>query len=191
MAKRIKSENMVLNEAYQKTIQWFFAYPERVIGLNDLSGELGISKATAKRVVSILNKEEFLNVEVLGRLWRIRCNKEHYFNHTLKISSNLANIYTSSVIRAVHQAVPNAKAIILFGSYRKGDDIDASDVDIAAEIVGNEPPKIIELGVLEHLGFRKNVTVNLYVFSRNNIDINLFANIANGIVLEGFLETRP
>ena len=42
-----------------------------------------------------------------------------------------------------------------------------------------------------NIGYRKNVPVNVHVFSRNKIDLNLFANIANGIILEGFLEVRP
>jgi hypothetical protein len=86
--------------------------------------------------------------------------------------------------------VPSAKAIILFGSYRKGDDTEQSDIDIAAEISGNELPKIIELGFLQNHGYRKDVRINLYIFSRNHVDINLFSNIANGIVLTGFLEVR-
>ena len=44
---------------------------------------------------------------------------------------------------------------------------------------------------LEKLGFRKNVKVNIHIFSRNKIDLNLFTNIANGIVLDGLLEVHP
>ena len=49
----------------------------------------------------------------------------------------------------------------------------------------------MRLGIVEQLGYRKKVNVNLHVFSRNKIDLNLFVNIANGIVLDGFLEVRP
>jgi len=51
--------------------------------------------------------------------------------------------------------------------------------------------KIVELGIFHKWGYRKNVSVNLHIFSRNKIDINLFSNIVNGIVLEGFLEAKP
>ena len=44
---------------------------------------------------------------------------------------------------------------------------------------------------MQALGYRKNIKVNLHVFSRKHIDLNVFANIANGIVLNGFLEVRP
>ena len=83
------------------------------------------------------------------------------------------------------------KNIILFGSYRKGDDDERSDIDIAVEVLGDEEPKIINIGVLNKIGYRNGIKINVYVFSRNKIDLNLFANIANGIGLEGFLEVRP
>ena len=64
----------------------------------------------------------------------------------------------------------------------------------AKQIVENakiEKEAALNLGILENLGYRPNVPVNLYVFSRKKVDINLFSNIVNGIVLEGFLEAKP
>ena len=189
--KKIKAEPLELNESYQKTLQWFFSFPTKEIGLNDLSEALGIAKTTAKRVVTELSEAGFLKVETIGRLWRISANPAHPYNFTWKITYNLNLLFFSGILDAVHTIVPSPRAIVLFGSYRKGDDIETSDLDIAVEVIGNDEPKIVELGHLEDFGYRKNVPVHLYVFSRNNIELNLFANIANGIVLEGFLEVRP
>ena len=189
--KLAKTELMKLNEAYQKVLIWFFSFPYREIGLSDLAEALKISKATANLVVKELEKNEFLNIEVLGRVWRISCNPKHVYNHTKKIGYNLEMIYASPIISAIYELFPNPKYIILFGSYRKGDDTEKSDIDIAVEILGEKEMEIIKLGILPELGFRKNVPVNVHVFSRNKINPNLFANIANGIVLDGFLEVRP
>lgn len=192
---RIKSgkESELLKEAEArlKVIYWFFAYPYNAFSLSDLAEELEISKTTANRVVLSLIEEGFLEKEEFGRVWRISCNVEHAYNLTIKVPYHLSLIYHSGVIDAIHKKIPNARAIILFGSYRKGDDTEKSDIDIAVEVMDNEPPEIVKLGVIETLGFRKNVPVNLHIFSRNNVDLNLFANIANGIVLSGFLEVRP
>ena len=100
-------------------------------------------------------------------------------------------IYQSGILEAIYKKIPNPRAVILFGSYRKGDDTEQSDIDIAVEVLGNEEMRIEKLGNVEELGFRKNVKVNLHIFSRNKVDLNLFANIANGIALSGFLEVRP
>ena len=104
---------------------------------------------------------------------------------------HLSKIYQSGIIEAVYNVVPGARSIILFGSYRWGTDIEASDIDLAVEVMDNKDLKIISLGIIEELGYRRNVTVNMHIFSRNKIDLNLFVNIANGIVLDGFLEVKP
>ncbi|MGC9310358.1 MAG: nucleotidyltransferase domain-containing protein [Candidatus Aenigmatarchaeota archaeon] len=192
MAKQIKGGNLPeANEAYNKILAWFFSFPQKELSLNNISRELGISKTTANTILKKLVKEGFLKKEVLGRTWRVSCNQDHPYFLAKKIPYNLILIYESGIMDAIHKILPSPKAVVLFGSYRKGDDVETSDIDIAVEVAGNDEPKIVELGRLPNLGYRKNVVVNLYVFSRNKIDLNMFANIANGIVLEGFLEVRP
>ena len=182
---------MELNEAYQKALVWFFSFPNRGITLNDLSRELKLAKTTTNHVVNRLKKEGFLKVESLGRVWRISCNKEHHYNYTKKIAYNLMMIYDSGILERISQLVKNSRVVILFGSYRKGDDDKNSDIDIAVEVLGDKDIKIIELGFVPQIGFRKNVPVNLHLFTRKSIDLNLFSNIANGIILDGFLEVNP
>ncbi|MCK5043104.1 MAG: nucleotidyltransferase domain-containing protein [Candidatus Aenigmarchaeota archaeon] len=100
-------------------------------------------------------------------------------------------VYDSGVLQEIYTQIPSPRVIVLFGSYRKGDDTEKSDIDIAVEVIGDEDVQIKELGKISKLGYRKNVTVNIHIFSRNKIDLNLFSNIANGIVLDGFLEVHP
>lgn len=176
--------------AYRNCLFWFFDYPDIEISLNDLSDNLGIAKTTARKVVLQLEEENFLIRKELGRVWRISCNKEHPYNHTVKIYYHAEFIHMSGIIEEIYKKVPNARAIVLFGSYRKGDDTEKSDVDIAVEVLGDKEIKIVELGKM-NIGYREGVTVNLHIFSRNKIDLNLFSNIANGIVLDGFLEVKP
>lgn len=171
-------------------VNWFFAYPEAKINLTELSRKLQISKKTASEVIINLKKQGFLEIEQIGKSWKISCNIQHPYNQSHKIAHNLSLVYRSGIIEKIYRLVGNPKSIILFGSYRKGDDISTSDLDIAVEVVGSEPLKIVSLGVISELGFRKDVPVNLHIFSKNKIDSNLFANIANGIVLDGFLEVK-
>ncbi|MBS3170682.1 nucleotidyltransferase domain-containing protein [Candidatus Woesearchaeota archaeon] len=189
---KLKKVNLLeLNHAYLGVLYWFFAYPTKEFSLNDLTKLVGISKTTANQVVSTLSKEGFLKVESLGKVWRIYCNQDHIFNYTRKVSYNLSLIYESRLIDEILTNIPNPRSIILFGSYRKGDDIETSDLDIAVETLDNENSKIIPFGEISQFGFRKNVSVNILKFSRNKIDLNLFSNLANGIVLYGYLEARP
>jgi len=178
------------NEAYNKIVYWFFSFPNQTIGLNDIAYKLKISKTTANRIITRLIKERFLKKETIGKTWRISCNSDHRYNKYKKIGYNLELINKSGILEIISKKFKNSQAIILFGSYRKGDDNEKSDIDIAVEVLGNENLKITNLMKFKEFGYRKNIEVNVHVFSRNKIDNNLFSNIANGIVLEGFLEVK-
>ncbi len=186
-----KTGSLELNDAYQKVIYWFFAYPTTEVSLNGITKLVNISKTTANKVISQLAKEGFLKIQAVGRVWRISCNQQHQFNTARKIPYNLERIYNSEVIEEILKVIPNPKSIILFGSYRKGDDVETSDLDLAVETLDNEEVKIFNIGIIPRLGYREKVKVNLLKFSRHKIDLNLFANLANGVVLYGFFEARP
>ncbi len=191
LIERSKPNLLEIKEAYEKAMLWFFSYPQKEMSLSDLSSELGIAKTTANIVVEQLEKDGFLKKEVLGKIWRITCNTEHILNASKKIGYNLIQLSEYDIVGAISKIIPNPQCIILFGSYRWGYDNEKSDIDLAVEVIGDEAPKIIELGELPEFLYRKNIRVNAYIFSRNKIDLNLFSNIANGIVLKGFLEVRP
>ncbi|MFT4312635.1 MAG: MarR family transcriptional regulator [Candidatus Woesearchaeota archaeon] len=191
MRREIVFENLVENEAYWKILYFYFAYPDKSFSISDLALELKIHKQTASKVVKQLAQEGFLTIEIIGRIWKITCKPNHSYNFSRKIAYNLQNIYQTNSISLIYEQIPHAKSIILFGSYRKGDDISSSDIDIAVEVIDDKGLEIYQLGVISQLGYRKNIPVNVHVFSRKNININLFNNIANGILLDGFLEVKP
>lgn len=179
-----------LERALDKCLIWFYGNPRTKIGLSDLAASINSSKTATKQIVEHLVQIQFLTREIIGKAWLLSTNQKHPYFVTKKISYNLSTIYESGILEAVYNVVPSARTIILFGSYRWGTDIEESDIDIAVEVVDNGDLQIFRLGVIERLGYRKNVPVNIHIFSRNRIDLNLFANIANGIVLDGFLEVR-
>ena len=188
---KFKKTHLQLNEAYRKVMCWFFSFPAKELSLNDLTKLTNISKTTANKIVKKLVNEGFLKTNPLGKIWRITCNQKHEFNTIRKIPYNLELIYQSGIIGAVLKNTENPRAIILFGSYRKGDDTENSDIDIAVETFNDEEINFLNLGTIPVLGYRQNVKVHLVKFARNKIDLNLFTNIANGIVLYGLLEVRP
>ena len=187
--KGVKVEE--LERAYEKCLVWFFAFPRHKIGLTELSHSVNASKTATKQAVETLILEQFITREIAGKAWILVANQKNPLFLRKKIPYHFDKVYESNIVEAVRNAVPQARSIILFGSYRWGDDNEESDIDIAVEVLGNKGMEIKKLGVVERLGYRKNITVNLHVFSRNKIDLNLFANIANGIILDGFLEVRP
>ena len=183
----------ILERTLDKCLIWFYAHPLHKIGLSDLARAINSSKTATKQVVELLASPQrgFLHKEIVGNAWLLYANQKHAYFLTKKVPYHLSKIYESGILEAVRKAVPSARAIILFGSYRWGTDVEESDIDIAVEVVADQDVKIATLGTIGELGYRKNVKVNMFIFSRNKIDLNLFSNIANGIVLDGFLEVRP
>src|SRR3989344_2695044 len=140
-----KVKSMETTIAYQKVIGWFFAYPLKEMSLNDLSAALNMPKTTAKKVVEQLIKEGFLNRELFGKMWKISCNQNHIYNHTRKISQNLNMIFESQILDILHDKIRNPKSVILFGSYRKGDDNEKRDIDftLSLNITDESGPTIV------------------------------------------------
>ena len=178
------------SEAYNKILYWFFSFPYQKITLSELAKELRISKITANRETNKLITGGFIVKETIGKAWQLSCNTKHEYNRSKKIAYNLEMIYESKILEEVYKEIKHPRTVILFGSYRKGDDTEESDIDIAVEIIGDEELIIKEIIIFSQFGYRKNVKANLHIFSRNNINNNLFSNIANGIVLDGFLEVK-
>ena len=171
--KLLKSVGVVeLERNFGKCLAWFYAYPKAKIGLTALAKSIRSSKTATKQIVESLIKIKLLNREIVGKAWLLSADQKHPDFIAKKI-------------------IPSPRAIILFGSYRWGSDLEESDIDVAVEVLDNHDLQTISLGVIPQIGYRKNIQVNLYIFSRNKIDLNLFANIANGIVLDGFLEISP
>lgn len=180
----------ILESSIQRCIEWFCAYPIKKIGLNQLSIMIKSSKTSTKQAVEYLIKNNFLNREIVGKAWLLYANQSHKNFLIKKIPSNIGLIYGSNILDVVKDLIPGNRSITLFGSYRYGTDLEQSDIDIAVEVIGNKPLEVKKIGLMDHFGYRKNVPVNLHIFSRNKIDTNLFSNIANGLVLDGFLEVK-
>ena len=178
-------------EPYAKLLSFFFCFPVIEITLNGLVSATKISKSSAQRAVGVLIKEGFLNKKVIGKSWLLSCNQKHPYNFSRKIAYFLWLILDSKMVYTLRRHYPSAKALVLFGSYRKGDNAEGSDIDIAVELVQETALKIVDFAVFDSLGYQKNVLVRVHVFSRKKITSTLFTNIANGIVLDGFLEVHP
>jgi len=179
-----------IERAYEKCLVWFFAFPRTKIGITELARSIKSSKTATKQAVETLITKQAITREIAGKAWILLANQKNLYFSRKKIPYHFDKIYESGIVEAVRKAVPQARSIILFGSYRWGDDNEESDIDIAVEVLENKDMEIVRLGIIEQLGYRKNIPVNIYIFSRNKIDLNLFANIVNGIVLDGFLEVR-
>jgi len=176
--------------AKNKIAEILFKYSEKEFSLSDLAREAGVAKANIGNILNEFQEAEFITIEKLTKIWRIKANQTNWFFIRSKIVYNLNFIYKQGLVEFLIEQYKNPKAIVLFGSFRKGEDLSNSDIDIAIESNDVKDYKIV--GLRELLDFEKIIgrKIQIHVFNRDSIDDNLFNNIANGILLWGFLEVK-
>ena len=125
---------LYIETSIQKVAEVLFLFPEKEFSLSDLAKEAGVAKANMGKILDELYKIEFIKIIKLSKIWRIKANQTSQNFIKNKIIYNLNSLYQSGLIEFVNEYYNNPKAVILFGSFRKGDDISDSDVDIAIEI---------------------------------------------------------
>ena len=176
--------------AKNKVAEVLFRYPEKEFSLSDLAREAGVAKANIGEILEEFREAGLINIEKLSKIWRIKANQTNWLYVKSKIIYNLNFVYKSGLVEFLVDFFKNPKAIVLFGSFRKGEDLSSSDIDIAIESDDAKEYQIRglkELAEFEQIIGRK---IQIHLFNRGNIDLGVFNNIANGILLWGFLEVK-
>lgn len=186
----IKEQLFDLETGNSRILGVLFTYPYTEFTLSELAKQAHVSKSTASGILSDLKMEGVITTINLGIVWRIRANYENINYKKVKIIHNLSIIFKSRIAEYLDQKF-HPKNIILFGSFRKGEDGPDSDIDIAIETDENKEPEILSFEEFKKIEAQLHRKIRIYKFNRKKIDLNLFNNIANGIVLHGFLEVRP
>lgn len=181
---------LLIESSTQKILEVLFRYPEKEFSLSDLAKEANVAKPHASRIIATLQNIELVEIEKLSKIWRIKANQQQSNFIKSKIVHNLNFIYQSGLVEFLNREFNNPRSITLFGSFRRGEDISTSDIDIAIEIDGESDYEIVRHKNLEEFEKMIHRRIQLHLFTRKNVDINVFNNIANGVVLLGFLEVK-
>ncbi len=182
---------LFIQNSLQRVLEVLFRYPETEFSLSDLAKEAAVAKPHIGVILSDLEQLGFISITKLTKIWRIKANQQSENFIKSKIVYNLHFLYQSGLVEFLIEHFENPKAIVLFGSFRKGEDFSTSDIDIAIESE-TEEYKTVRLATL--IGaFEREIgrKIQIHLFNRRNIDLHVFNNIANGILLAGFLEVKP
>ncbi len=172
-------------------ISYFMKNPTREYHVRELAKLTGKSPNTiSKHLKSYANKKILLSENKHGRLL-FRANLESRNYKIEKINYNLKSLERSGLADYLDEFYENPQAIVLFGSYAKGEDVEESDVDI---LVVSSSKK--EISAEERNKFEKLLGHEIQVFIRSSKDIKkmmktntaLLNSFANGIVSRGFFE---
>jgi len=169
-------------------LKHFLEDSEREFHIRELARIEKKSPMTITKELNKLKHENLLLFKPERNHYLYKANAENLKFRLLKLSYNLNKIYDSDLISYLENKFNHPEAIILFGSFRKAEDMPKSDIDI---LIINPSKKEINLTDFEkRLGHK----IQLFVHSQKEIDVlkkknpELLNNFINGIVLSGFFE---
>lgn len=111
----------------------------------------------------------------------VRANRDSELFIRLKRLSNLKKTYLSGMVDVLYKEYGAPEAIVLFGSYSRGEDVAKSDIDLA---IVTKKGQTIDVDKYEKM-FKRHVQVHLIDLQRAGK--GFLTNLANGIVLKGYL----
>jgi len=187
----IKKEQLLYIEtARQRIMEFLFRYPDKEFSLSDLAKLASVRKSNIGAILKELENIGFIEISKLANLWRIKANQQSLVYIRSKIVYNLNFAYQSGLVDFLIDYFKNPKSIVLFGSFRKGEDMSNSDIDVAIETEEAKEYEIIGLSGLADFEKRIGRKIQIHLFNMKNADSNVLNNILNGIVLWGFLEVK-
>lgn len=157
----------------------FFHDPALESSVRGLSRMTGVSPRWVSKTVEALAEEGILLVEDHPTTKRITTGERF---QKVKRVYNLDSIQQSGLVEELEEKL-YPDAIILFGSYEKGEDRKGSDIDIA--VVNGREREIGLEDFEEELG--REISIH-FVEDPDSGDENFRNSLANGTVLSGFLK---
>ena len=172
-----------LNKNWMKILKVFFDDPKGGFHIRELSRMTGVSPPTVSAIVHKLEDEEIL---VLKHEKHLECaypSPGDRFKR-LKQSFNLLSIYDCGLVEALVKSYNFPEAVVLFGSYSRGEDTKRSDVDLG--IVTKRRIVFSTASFEKKLG-RK---ISIHELDISKASSEFLNDLANGIVLEGYLKLK-
>ena len=146
------------------------------------------SPTTASNHLANAAKRGLLKKEKSRNLILFSADLESQSFRDMKIYSNVKKIRDSGIVELIENEVNFPEALVLFGSYAKGENKKDSDIDL---FILSESKNKLDLEKFENI---LGAEIQIFLHSRKefeNMKIKnkeLINNIINGIKLRGFLE---
>lgn len=172
---------MLENNNTYRVLTQFFKKPTKKHQLRELSRNTKLSLPTIKNHTQKLTKKDLIKKVKEGTYpgYKAKMNKKYKLYKKLY---NIRKLHETALITYLKNQLSHPNAIVLFGSAARGEDIEKSDIDLLA---------IAEQKELDLKEYEKelNRKINLQFMNEQELKQNKeFANnIANGIVLDGYL----
>lgn len=171
---------MITKDNILKVMEVFFRHPEASFHLRELERLTGLSLPGVIKITGKLEKENLLKSKKERMTKNFSAAQNAKFI-SLKRSYNLYSLFNSGLTDFLKDKYQEPEAIVLFGSYSRGEDISKSDIDIA--VITNSR-KNLDLRSYEKRLERK---IEIHEIRINKAGDEFLNTLANGIVISGYL----
>ncbi|MBI4181975.1 MAG: nucleotidyltransferase domain-containing protein [Candidatus Aenigmarchaeota archaeon] len=168
----------------QEVLRHLFLHAGQAFNARGLALAVGVSHPGIAKALPALERRGLVRVakDKASKRLSIELNRENPLVIGLKRADNVRLLYESGLAAHLVEQFPGC-AVIVFGSFAKGEDTLTSDVDVA--VVGHRG-KALDLRRFEKV-LMKEIRVNAYPSFRG-MERELLGNILGGILLSGWIE---
>lgn len=164
-----------------KVLELFFDYPEESLHIREIARRTKLHPNTVLYETNVLVRERLLIKRITRAIVEVTAQRENPLFYYLKRLYNLRQLYLSGFVDFLYKEYTAPEALVLFGSYSRGEDIQRSDIDIA--IITK---RTLNLDVRSYEKILKH-TIQLHEIDLQKVGKNFITNLANGIVLKGYM----
>ncbi len=169
--------HMIQKCGYLRTLEVFFREPTKVHFIRSISKEINLAQTSVRKHFKFLFEKKMIVEKKSNPFNGYVANRENDDFIFYKMIYNLSSMNPLKKF-LVNSIYP--KAIVLFGSYLLGEDVEDSDIDL---VILSKTKKDLDLSKFEtNLGRKINL---LFVEELNDLDEKIQIKIKNGLVLEG------
>ncbi len=184
LQKKDKRKIIFFKESMFKIAELIFNFPNKTFHVREFSKKTNFSTTAVTSAITELNKYKIVNVKKTNITTNIKANLESEAYYFYKKIFNLYKFERYPFLLNEIKEKLKPKAIVVFGSFAKGEDVEESDIDLL--VISNNKAKI-ELKKDYEEEFKRKI--NLHVLASLEKSSNEFKNaIANGIVLDGYIK---
>lgn len=167
-----------INSKKLDILKVFFTNPEAELSIRELSRQSDVSPRWVSKTVSELEEKQILEKQENPTTTLVSTGEKF---KQVKRTYNISQLYSKGLVEYLEEEL-RPEAIVVFGSYEKGEDLENSDIDIAVISARNKDLN------LEKFEKELNRTINIQSIEESTgIDESFRNSLANGTVLEGFL----
>ena len=171
---------MIAKDNTYKVMKLFFDSPEKKFHIREIARLVRLSAPGVINIIGKLKKEGLVISRKEKVVVNVQVAKTEDFR-LLKRCYNIQNLNRSGIISFLRDRYEEPEAIVLFGSYSKGEDISTSDIDIA---IVTQKALTLDIKKFEKKLKKK---INIYEAHIKTAEKEFMNELANGTVLHGYL----